>query len=71
MVKYCEECKYAEPNLTLAHTLCTNKTMPPWFNVIVFDGRVACNKFKKKKGEKESSEELQIKQLFDAMFTVE
>lgn len=71
MVKYCEECKYAEPNLTLAHTLCTNKTMPPWFNVIVFEGRVACNKFEERGCEKELTQKLQIKQLFEAMFTAE
>lgn len=62
LVNFCEECKYAEPNLTLAKTLCTNTTMPPWFNVIVFDGRVACDKFEdkgceKKLAEKESRDE--------------
>lgn len=71
MVKYCEECKYAEPNLTIAHTLCTNDTMPPWFNVIVFEGRVACNKFEERGREKELTQMLQIKQLFEAMFTAE
>lgn len=59
MIKYCEECKYAKPNIDLVKTLCTNKTMPTWFNVVIFQGRVACNKFEKKTCVKESTQKSQ------------
>lgn len=70
MVKYCEECKHAKQSKTLPMKVCTNKNVPSWFNVLIYHGRIACGEFEYNERRKESSEELQIKQLFEAMFTV-
>lgn len=45
MGNLCENCRYAKADVDSLRFICTNRDMPEWFNVCIYEGRQACDKF--------------------------